>query len=149
MEKLLSHGKSLIENPSERSDENPPSPGPARNFSSHDLMHFSSHDLIRENIADPPTFDEMVEERNDDGVVIMSPENAPIRAESAVSSWGFSLNPFAYLQRQEDAEGSTAAPNAGPADAEAEPANVASPGGFEDSGPQLTSTRNDEDDVEK
>ena len=92
MEKLVTTGKALA-GFSDLEDTQPSFSKPTGSF--------SSHDLIRGSISDPSLFDEAEQENaNDDGVVIVSTENAPIRAESASSRWGFSLNPLAYLQRQ-------------------------------------------------
>ena len=142
MEKLLSTGKTLIEGPSGSSDRQPPQPKPTGNFSSQDLIHGK--------VSDPPSFDELEQEEdvNVDGVVIVSSENAPIRAENASSRWGFSLNPFAYLQRQEGVEDNDAVLDAGPEDDETGPADVASPGD-DNIDPQFSSTRNDEGEAGK
>ena len=139
MEKLLTAGKSLLDGSFGLSDEQPPN--------QNAIGSFSSHDLIRSRISDPPLFNEVQENENVDGVVIISSENAPIRAESATSSWGFSLNPFAYLQRQEGTGENDAVPHAGPD--ETEPADVASPSTVDETDPQFSSTRNDGNDAGK
>ena len=136
MEKLVTAGKSLIGNPSELSDELPQ--------------------------PKPPSFDEVVEEWwRTEGRGVMS-INAPAPAESAGSRWGFSLNPLAYLRRENapDAGGESAgmelnsaemepARAAGRDDVEEEPASVASPSEVENAGPQFSSTRNDDDEAGK
>ena len=92
MEKLVTTGKALA-GFSDLEDTQPSFSKPTGSF--------SSHDLIRGSISDPSLFDEAEQDNgNADGVVIVTTEDAPIRAESASSRWGFPLNPLAFLQRQ-------------------------------------------------
>ena len=145
MEKLVSAGRKLIDgesgNLSETADD--------QHLCSKPIDDFSSHDLIRQRIADPPAFDELEKEKdgNDDLIVTVATgsQYSIHGTESANSGWGFSLNPFTFLQRQESAEGSGTAPEAGHEIVGADPASVASPSEIEGADPQFSSTRNDDD----
>ena len=82
LDKLLSAGRDLVENPDQSDLSEPDTPSQPL------LGDFSSHDLIHGNIADPPIFDEPdLQIPQSDDIIVVSHENTVPRTEpESVSS---------------------------------------------------------------
>ena len=96
-QKLLNVSRNLTENPEQFDNIDPDQP------STPLIGDFSSHDLIQNSIADPPSFDEQIQQNSPVDIVNIPAvnETQSVENENVVSRWNFSINPLSYFQRSE------------------------------------------------